>query len=145
MRYSKPQTSNPKLQLTTNALCLLPISCETSARTQSRLYTPGKPFAWGILVGDKNERLHQNETLKRFKNSLLQDTIGDDGNICLCPIGCTRRAMWGDAENGVAVFCTEHRASWHVDLTSWVEYVGAPFGQAKVRFRGWCLVCRIQG
>jgi hypothetical protein len=97
-----------------------------------------RAFAKDVLVGGDNKLQNPIETLKRFKRSLLQDANGDNGNKCLCPIGCTRRAMWGDAENGVAVFCTEHRASWHVDLTSWVEYVGAPFGQAKVRIRVWC-------
>ena len=38
------------------------------------------------------------------------------GGLCSYVGGCTKRASFGDAEQGVARFCAEHKLSWHTNV-----------------------------
>lgn len=67
---------------------------------------------------------------------------------CFFPVGaveCPAPAQYGDSENGVAIFCAQHRAPYHVDVSlaaQWASSEGAEFVAAKrkrthlVRFGG---------
>lgn len=56
---------------------------------------------------------------------------------CFFPLGaggCSAPARYGDSENGVALFCSQHRAPYHVDLSRsarWASSESADFVATK--------------
>jgi len=56
---------------------------------------------------------------------------------CFFPVGavdCPAPAQYGDSENGVALFCAQHRAPYHVDVSlaaQWASSEGPEFVAAK--------------